>query len=641
MNSFYPKLALNNIKKNAQVYVPYLVASVLIIAMFYIMGALAHTENISYRGNITVSALLNFGMWVVAIFSLIIIFYINGFLMRRRQKELGLYHILGMNKQHIAYMMVWETLFIIGFILLGGLTFGILLSKLMHMILVSMAGISTPISMRISEVSLVITMLIYGISFGLTLLYNLVKIRLVNPINLLKEGQKGEKEPKTRWIMAALGGGLLGWGYYIAVTAPGTAMPWELIPNFLQAVLMVIGGTYLLFIAGITVILKALRKKKKIYYHPRYFSVISGMLYRMKQHGAGLASICILSTMVLVTLTTTASIYLGIDDTVRSRHTHEYHLRFVGSDPETKSLVTAALSENFQSFGIDAPNINKTNLMFRSGFLVDDEIQFDSREHEGNFDEATRVLLNIFDEAYLGKHGSLAHNEAWVTNWEHPTITIDGHEFMVRELPEESSQLLMRFSNQLVIILSDLNLFYEQGFNTEWQFDLGLSRAQSIAFAEALRMHLAGRGTIGTQSEDRVEMMALFGGLLFVGIFVGVLFMLNAGLIVYYKQVSEGYEDKARFIVMQKVGMSKEEVKKTINIQVRIMFFLPLVMATTHLAFSFNIIQSFLRFEFHASMHLFIWCTIVTLIIFTIIYRILYHLTAKTYYRIVDYKTSQ
>jgi len=646
MSNFYPKLAWDNIKKNSQVYVPYLIGSAFTMAMFYMMSMLSQADSITRAGAgyTIVPMLLDFGSVIIGIFAFVILVYINGFLMRRRQRELGLYHILGMNKQNIAQMMAWETAMVFGISFSVGLSLGILLSHLMYLILVALVGIETPMHMTISGTAIGLTFLLFLGGYGLTYLLNFWKIRGADPIHLLKESRVGEKEPKSRKFLAGAGVLMLAVAYWFSLSTGPDARhnTMLMVASFFGAVLLVIFGTYALFMAGITIILKALRRNKKFYYKPRHFMVVSGLLYRIKQHAAGLASICILSVMVLVTVATTVSMYVGIEDSLRSQSPYDIEISFRSFDDSSQvhDAFGVLISDLFEEFGMEPMPIHETFSI--SEFLVAEEGGFRAFEPEFDLFSDVDMRLTIFEAESIGVE--LEAGEAWVSNWEEPTIAIDGIEFEVREWIDEQIPQWLRGSIapfHHLIFVSDLTVFDSELISTSWQFDTGLDSEGIRAFLQAFRLR-ASNGNIrslstGSRVLERQAAMTLYGGLLFLGIFLGALFLLVTGLIIYYKQISEGYEDRERFVVMQKVGMSQWEVKKTIDVQVRLMFYLPLGMATIHLGFAFPIFRLFMEMAFLTYTPLFVMSTVGTLLVFGGIYRILYFFTARTYYKIVRF----
>ncbi len=644
--SFYPKLAVSNIKKNGKTYIPYLFAAVFSIVMFYIMTSLATNETIQEmpRGENLV-LMLRFGTIIIGIFSVLILFYANSFVMKRRKKELGLYNILGMEKRHIVKLLFVETIFSALFSMIVGLLTGMLLSKLLFLVLLKIINFTVSLQFNVSILALLMTIAVFTLIFLIVLLYNVVKVRITNPINLLKGGQQGEKEPKTKWLLACIGFVALGVAYFIALTIES---PLAAFSYFFIAVLLVIVGTYCLFIAGSIAILKMLRKNKEIYYKSRNFTAISGMLYRMKQHAAGLASICILSTMVLVTISTTVSLYVGQEDILHTRFPREFQITKVNPTEENIEKIEEAVKKAADEHGTTLENL--TSFTNRSAIVIGSN---------GKFVEATdtadqmsfSALVFIEEEAYhqlTGETSSLGDNEVLLyseRDYLYDTLEFDGKTLTIvdrLDFHKEFETMMEPAIDTMVVVVNDLaniqtifpnNLaVFRVGFDTE------LEGETATDFASTLRNNLSNvdAASVTSRQEAKDDFLATFGGLFFLGFFLGTLFLMATGLIIYYKQISEGYEDKERFNIMQKVGMSKEEVKKTIRTQTLLVFFLPLIVAVIHLAFAFPVITKLLRLFALTNTTLFLICTVITILAFAGIYVILYRLTARTYYRIVS-----
>lgn len=330
-NTLYPKLAVTNLKNNRKTYVPYIFTAVLCVMMFYMIDALSRSESVE---EVTMQICLRYAVAVVLIFSLIFLFYTNSFLIKRRKKEIGVYHILGMGKSHISKMMLIEMLITAGVSIVAGIVFGVIFGKLMYLILLKILHSKVSMAFAISLSSVRDTVLLFVVIFSLSFLYNLLQIKLSNPIELLHGGNQGEKEPKTKWFLTLIGVAALGTGYYLAIT---TEHPLDALSHFFVAVVCVIVGTYALFTAGSIAILKMLKKNKKFYYQPKHFTTISGMIYRMKQNAVGLANICILSTMVLIMVSTTVSLYAGMEDILKARFPQDSSITMQSQDEKTRS----------------------------------------------------------------------------------------------------------------------------------------------------------------------------------------------------------------------------------------------------------------------------------------------------------------
>ncbi len=659
----YFKLAATNIKKNAKMYIPYIITSIVTIMMFYIMIFLAYNPGLTgMKGSNSLGAVLTMGIYVIGIFSVVFLFYTNSFLLKRRKKEIGLYNILGMEKRHIAKMMTIENIYSYLINMILGLFFGILFSKLMLLLLIKILRAGTGFVFNISTQGLYITFIYFTVISVLILLNNIRQIHLSKPIELLRGGNVGEKEPKTKWIIAVIGILAMGTGYYMAITVDNAL---SALNSFFIAVILVIIGTYCLFTSGSIALLKILRKNRKYYYKTNHFTSVSGMIYRMKQNAIGLANICILSTMVLVMLSSTVCLYIGQDNVLNNRFPTNTQINTIFSNKEESESVSNTVKKIIQDSGykIDAYN----EFRFKSYTL-------EFNKEEKTFSPSSNIDLNIdmmhityfFPiESYNKQTGSditLNNNEVLIYSPDnidvsdefsikditfHVKNTIDNPGFSIQS-SGSYMKLIYIFVNNEEIIKSVhdqfddnygdyCNLSHVIGFdimeNEEKQTELVSNIRNTLRNSEEYR-NLTFQ--IYSTAEERFDFYALYGGLFFLGLFLGALFIMATVLIIYYKQISEGYEDKQRFYIMQQVGMSKAEVKKSIHSQVLTVFFLPLVTAIIHIVFAFKMITMMLEILNLTNVSLFVTCTIATVIIFAVFYTAVYSLTARTYYRIVE-----
>ncbi len=666
---FYARLAAQNIRKNARTYVPYLIASVFTVAMFFIMATLAHSSALTnMHGGTSLEATLGFGIYVVGIFAVIFLFYTNSFLVKRRKKEFGLFNILGMEKKHIGRIIAYETLYTAAISLVLGIGLGLAFYKLVSLLLMKIMQFDLKFGFEFSPQALVATAVLFLAIFALTLLNSLRQIHLSKPIELLKGGQTGEREPRTKWALAILGALCLGGGYYISIT---TTNPLQALTLFFLAVVLVIIGTYCLFTAGSIAILKALRKNKRYYYKTNHFINVSGMMYRMKQNAVGLANICILSTMVLVMVSTTVSLYIGMEDALHMMYPRdivtEEHLII---DPDSGQIEKSR----------DIPDIAR-HLLGERGLAPENEMQYayldipavrdgdrfdfnpDGYSDELGGDIYALVILSADDfNALTGSGISLAEDEARVYS---PKQIYGGSEIYIAGLrlrvsgseltPDEFSladvYTLQEQDKILYIVVSDRGVVEDIArlqtgndgaslypLREYYAFDLDAPDETADAVFEQLSDEVTREkfsGRLDTQSESRDAFLGMYGGLFFLGIFLGLTFMMAAVLIIYYKQVSEGYEDKERFAIMQKVGLSRKEVRRAIRAQILTMFFLPLVVACIHIAFAFPVITRLLRILYLTNVPLFAACTAGSIAVFAVFYAVVFSLTAKVYYRIV------
>ncbi|MGL4337234.1 MAG: FtsX-like permease family protein [Turicibacter sp.] len=642
---FYPKLALTNIKKNSQTYIPYMITCICTMMMFYIMHAISINKGLyGVNGSESLIIILDLGMIVIGIFSAIFLFYTNSFLIKRRKKELGLYNVLGMEKKHIAKILFYENVFTSCISLAIGLSGGIVLNKFMFMLLLKLLAFDVPYGFEIPLSSLGITASLFILIFFVTLLTNLVQIKMANPMALLKGGQQGEKEPKTRWIKAITGVISLSLGYGIALSVE---TPLEAINLFFVAVILVMIGTYELFTAGSIALLKLLRKNKKFYYKSKNFISVSGMMYRMKQNAVGLANICILSTAVLVMLSTTFSLYVGMEDALRYRFPRDISIGGGDLSEDDVNLLNELVDRQLEDQGIIPTNkvnyYNKADAYSRA-----DESFILGNNNAYSTDFSILGFVSLADYNRLeGKHVTLAQDEVLIfssgKNYGKDKITIEGQPFNVKE---ELETLVFKNKNEMdmidtyILIVNDIDRFGEESTSYQLDFDVESSDEEEVIVLSQLLYQKFRENNLDVSLEcmaaNREDFLSLYGGLFFLGLFLGTLFLMATVLIIYYKQVSEGYDDKERFNIMQKVGMSKTEIKKTIRTQVLMVFFLPLVFTIIHIAFAFPIITKLLAMLNLINTPLFLFATIITVLIFTVIYGVVFLLTARTYYKIVE-----
>lgn len=666
---FYPKLAAVNLRKNARTYFPYLLTCIFSVAAFYIMGSIGQNPGLSsLRGADTVSMMLFFGTIVIGIFSLIFLFYTNSFLIKRRKKELGLYNILGMEKKHIARVLTFEMLIVAVISLTLGLLGGMLLSKLLFLLLLNVLGIQTSIAFMVSVPMIVTTILLFGGIFLLTLLSNLLQVKLSNPINLLKGGQTGEKEPRSSIILTILGVLSMGGGYWIALTVkdPVTALS-----LFFLAVILVIIGTYCLFTSGSIAVLKLLRKNKRFYYKRKNFIPVSGMIYRMKQNAVGLANICILSTMVLVTVSTTVSLFVGQQDILDSRYPRDYAISVTDSE-ENRQKVDELMHKHADDAGVNPVGVVRYRsfklalYQQENSFLTDIPSDAQTSSALQHVVAVTFVPLEDYNQV---ANTSLALNdgEAMVYS-SNPDFNLTSMTFGGKTVQVKEKLTAMPFaqftpemvSDNLYVVVKDLDtvksirdalvgkpdyipLFtiYNRDVAYNLEFDLNGRDNAIIGFAQSLEQDIRATFKDTTRNVDSYhlkqdEFKSLYGGFFFLGIFLGLLFLMATVLIIYYKQISEGYDDHDRFDIMQKVGMSRQEVKQSIRRQILMVFFLPLVVAEIHLAAAMPVILKLLLMFGMTKTWLVLTCAGVTLLMFVVFYLLIYSLTAKAYYRLVQ-----
>ena len=654
---FYRKLAAGNIRKNNKTYLPYIVTCIVTVAIFYIMRSLTRNPGLNeMMGGNFIHTTLALGSAVVSIFAVVFLFYTSSFLMKRRKKEFGLFNVLGMERRHLAGVVGWETVYAALAGLILGLGLGIALDKVMFLVLLRIVGREVALGFFISVQAVMDTAALFVCIFALIYIHSVWQICRVDPIELLRAESAGEREPKAKWLLAVLGLGLLGSGYYIAIT---TQNPIESVMMFFVAVLLVIAGTYLLFAAGSIALLKLLRKNKRYYYRTKHFVSVSGMIYRMKQNAVGLANICILSTMVLVMVSTTTSMMLGMEDIIRNRYPADFMLYLEGEAEEREAEIDAVrrLQKEWAM-----PVTREWAYSYLAFQAVREEDGFSvRRDHARSVEDDTNSLFFITLSDYnavMGEEKTLQPDEILIYSnrqkYDRPAMKLFGKEYSIAERLEGfvgNGLYESLMSATQYIVVPDRETIYElyreqkeiltdlaREIRCVYSFDTDASEEEQTAFCHAMQETLPAES--GYDLENRVDGRKAFldinGGLFFIGIFLGTLFIMATVLIIYYKQISEGYEDKRRFEILQKVGMSRDEVKAAIRSQVLIVFFLPLLLAGLHVAAAFPLLSRLLALLNLYRTGLYMSCTAACFLIFGIMYICIYVLTAKTYYRIVS-----
>lgn len=662
---FYPKLAASNIKKNGKIYLPYLFTCIGTVMMFYILCALTTNSHIKeLPGGAVVEVVLLYGTIVVGLFALIFLLYSNSFLIKRRKKELGLYNILGMEKKHISKIMVYESLYVTVISILTGLGLGILFSKLVFLGLLKLLKFNVVFGFEVPASALISTVAVFFVIFCLTLLNNLRQIHLVNPIELLKGGEVGEREPKAKWLAALIGLLCLAGGYTISVVVKD---PLSAIFTFFIAVILVVIGTYLLFHAGSIALLKLLRKNKKFFYKTNHFISVSGMIYRMKQNAAGLANICILATMVLVMVSSTVSLYAGKEDILQTRYPKEIMISSTQTAPDMLERIEGIADPVLASYQAKAENtaayryLSITSLQSGASFKLNSD-EASQTEKDGGLKSLYFIPFSDFQKSYPAYKDVTLHNENDAlllynrSEYDHSTLEFLDHTFHVQVFDE--SIVLDGFDSAQVtstyyVVVKDMSVIASldaglkatlegnaPAVKTFYGFDVN---TEEPAVLEGIYTDIRNQvsavddtGNVSSRQAEELGFYSLFGGFFFLGLFLGLLFIMATVLIIYYKQISEGYDDKNRFEIMQKVGMSHREVKKSIHSQVITVFFLPLLTAGIHTAFAFGVVSKILAAFMMKNTLLFFLCVLGSFLIFALFYVLIYAVTAKVYYKIVS-----
>lgn len=659
----YIKLAITNIKNNRQFYFPYLLTGIITVAMFYIMCALESNPGIqSMPGAKDLGLILRLGIGVIGIFAVIFLFYTNSFIIKRRKKELGIYNILGMEKRHIAKILSKEAFFTAIIAIGGGLVTGVLFHKLACMLLYRMIGFNGGITFSFSKKGVMITAILFAIVYLLTYIYDLFQVQLANPIELLQSGNKGEREPKTKAIMAVLGVLCLGAGYFIAIT---TKNPIKALTLFFVAVILVIIGTYLLFTAGSIALLKILRRNKGYYYQTKHFTSVSGMIYRMKQNAVGLANICILSTMVLVAVSTTVSLYVGVEDIMKERYPNEINIRaYYDTGAPSEDSIAPIVEKSVKESGRKIRHEEDYLELYFAAIKDQGQYSLDKEKVKTAGDRVSGFVVLTREDCkkkYNEEIPELAENEValfTIKKTDMDTLVLENRSYHVKEIKqfqntEDFETIADMMDEYYYVIVNDV-----QDMERLWQLQKDIYQENSSSISRQVRLDIDGdseqkkecfeniktalgpeqakaRILIDSRQSSLDEFYQIYGGFLFLGLFLGILFLMITVLIIFYKQISEGYDDKERFSIMEKVGMSNDEVKATIRSQVRTVFFLPILMAAIHVGMAFPMIKRLLSLFGLSNTALFAGCMAGTILVFALIYLLVFLKTSKTYYKIV------
>ena len=679
--TLYARLAWTGMRKNRRLYLPYLLSCAGMVLMFYILMGLSGSEVLGHMSGGTSSAIiLRLGTVVIAVFALIFLFYTHSFLIRRREREFGLYNVLGMGKGNIARILLWETVITYGLTTGTGLLLGMVLYKLAELGMVRLLQVPVTYTLTVSVSSLLAAAALFAAIHTLILLNGLRQLHGVSAVGLLRSESVGEKPPKAQWVLTAAGAVLLAGAYWLAVSIrePLAALLW-----FFAAVLMVIAATYLLFISGSVTLCRGLQRNKKYYYRPQHFVSVSSMAYRMKRNGAGLASVCILATMVLVMISSTTCLYVGQEDAVNARYPRDLDVAVYGrSDHPLDEAEAEQLRQGVEStvfnFGGQTSNVATYREISVSGLPDGGDLRLGNAGASAA--DSTHVIHIYFVpleeyNAVTGQSLTLENGQVYVaalrTEFHSDTLSIDGgmtRHVMKREIPALVGAAVADITPSLTVVVPDFEQFVPelQSYLTNkygwyptatwhYAFDTDLPENQQADMdgvtpnlKDALDDYLAGVSgdwdvgvSVESKAGNRADFYGMYGGLFFLGIMLSIVFIFAAVAILYYKQLSEGYEDQSRFDIMQKVGMTKVDIRRSINSQLLTVFYLPLVLAGVHLCFAFPFIHKLLILFNLDNRGLLIGTTAVSFAVFAVLYAIVYKLTGNTYYRIVAEDTEK
>ena len=668
MSFFYSKFALNNLVKNKRFIVPYVLSSIFTIMSFYILSSLAFGDNLNKlpNGIEATKQVLSFGIIVIALFSVIFLFYTYSFLVKRRVKEFGLYSVLGMTKKQIAKILVLETIFIAVTTIVLGIGLGIIFDKLMLLVLLKLFSTGVSFGFSITPIAIVFSVLLFGGIFFLLLLYTVIKIARLRIVALLKDENKGEKEPKSRWILAIIGLALIGYGYYTAQTVQN---PIKAITVFFFAVIAVIIGTYLVFMAVSITVLKIMKNNKNFYYKPKNFISVSGLLYRMKRNAVGLANICILSTMVLVTMGSTSALYAGMEKSYNERFPRQLMVAGYNSTSEKLKEIENNAKLSAKEAGTEVEDMVSYNSLPMVGRLVEDKFNFESNVGVDLSNVKMIVVLQLKDyNKFANKNKTLESNEILLHidkkgNYNYNSISLNGSDYKIKEKlsefpgtigsatanimdtyyavvkdEKEATKLATKLTELSSKELEKRGISIQTGTPTLQNyvaFNIKDTTKEAKVIESFKKLEKQSGIEIEGKEENKLTFRGVFASFLFIGVFISFIFVISQVVIMYYKQISEGYEDKGNFEIMRKVGITDKQIKQSIRSQVLLIFFSPLIIATLHTIVAYPFIEKILRLFLITDNSIFLQALAVTIVVFAIFYLIVYAITSKIYYRII------
>lgn len=659
MNLFYSKFALNNLVKNKRFILPYIFSAIFTIASFYILTSLSLGKNLDKlpQGISATKQVLSLGVIVIAIFSAIFLFYTYSFLIKRRVREFGLYSVLGMTKKQIARILILETIFIAVITLVFGLAFGLLFDKLMLLVLLKLFTAGVSFGFVITPIAVFLTILLFGGIFFLLLIYTVIKISRLKIVALLKEENNGEREPKARFILAILGLGLTGYGYYLAQTIQN---PIKAITMFFIAVLAVIFGTYLIFMAVSITVLKLMKNNKTFYYKPKNFISVSGLLYRMKRNAVGLANICILSTMVLVTMGTTSALYAGSEEAYNTRFPRDIIVNGYRSTEGKLTEIEKNVKKATQDAGVEAKDLVSYNMLNVVGRLNGTEISYETG-NVGSLDKLrTVVVIELKDYNKVSKEQKTLNTGETLLfidkkgKYEANEITVQGVNLKIKEkltdFPGALGTAAANAFDTYYVVVKDntdvkkiesalkkkLNMSDEEGEVYNYVgFNISDKTKEAKVIENFKQLEKEGNINIEGKAENETNFKGFYASFLFIGVFISMIFVVSQVVIMYYKQISEGYEDKDKFGIMRKVGLTDRQIKQSIRSQVLMIFFTPLAIATLHTIVAYPFIEKILKLFLATDNNVFLIALAVTIAVFAVFYLIVYLITSRIYYRII------
>ena len=655
------KLAVSNLIKNRKLYYPFALAVLLAVTITYLFYSLSLNPNIGkIRGGESISATLALGMVVVTIASGIIVFYANSFVMKNRSKELGVYGMLGLEKRHLISMVFKELVIFGSLTLTAGLGLGALFDKLIFALLLKLMKMKVELVSTFQPIVFILVLIVFGAIFLGLIFINAFRIARMNALQLSREKASGEKKGRFLGLQTILGLISLGAGYYLAITVEN---PLSAVLIFFVAVLLVIFGTYLLFNAGITVFLQILKKNKRYYYQPNNMISVSNLIFRMKKNAVGLATIAILSTMVLVTMSATTSIFKASENFKKVMNPHDFGI--TGQNVEKEDInklldqyasdkgltVTKKEVLTYSSFGVANQEGTKLTIFEKGQNRVQPKtifMVFDQKDYENMTGQ--KLALSGKEVGLFTKNKELQGQKELTLNGQTYTIKEEiKKDFILEHVPNQYNILTSDYN---YLVVPDLKAFLDQypnssifnqyygGMNVTASEEEQLKLADDYAkFLNNFNRELNKEGSYvygSNLADSSAQMSALFGGVFFIGIFLSIIFMVGTVLVIYYKQISEGYEDRERFIILQKVGLDQKQIKQTINKQVLTVFFLPLLFAFLHLAFAYHMLSLILKVIGVLDATMMLTVTLSICAIFLIVYVLIFMITSRSYRKIVQ-----
>ena len=654
---FYLKLACSNLKKNHKNYVPFFLTCMITVMFFYMMDAISRNSGLQQMpASENLQLILEYATWITGGFAAVFLFYTNSFLIKQRKKEFGLYQVLGMDKKNLTWMMAFESVLLAGGSIAGGLLGGMVFGKLLFLILLKMIHFEVVLSFAIEKMALLRTAGLFFFIFLVLFLWNLTQIQRTTPAELLHGQNQGEREPKTKLLLTLVGIATMGSGYFLALT---TETPLSAIGKFFIAVVLVIVGTYALFTAGSIAFLKILKRRKPYYYQTRHFITVSGMMYRMKQNAVGLANICIMSTIVIVLVSVTVSLYAGMENVIMTRFPSELYVEVSDSAQQQEEVLETILSEETKRGGVEREQILAYHNVNLPSILDGDKLILKQMELDDSYKDSgyrNVILLPLEDyNAMEQEKENLEDGQVLVyfpaDTYRKETVTLQDHTYQVKKVLStisiEERDAGYVVPNVYIVMpdLKELQMYskkyaYENAGTVSYTeyFDLSGNSEQKESVILQMKQRAQKeleKTLVQSREEFRESGYSLYGGFLFLGVFVGALFLMATVLVIYYKQISEGYDDRERYQIMKKVGLDELEIRKAIQSQIRTVFFLPLAVAMLHTAAAFPALTKIMAALNLVNVRLEAVCTVGTVIVFAVFYGIVFAITSREYYKIV------